>query len=258
MKDPLHYEISDRVATLTLNRPEKRNALSADLVGELLQRLDDADADPQVGALLLTGAGDKAFCAGGDLSGVSGDGFLAQHEGRRVFIDLLARLRRLRKPIVGAANGHALGGGFGLLLACDFVVVRRDARYGTPEIKRGLFPMTILAVLLRTLGRQRTQELALLGREVDGDTLERWGAANRSVAGEDVPEAAREYAQQAASLSPSVMALGRRAIATAEDMGFAEQLEYLLGQLTVNTLLEDAAEGLTAFFQKRDPTWTGR
>lgn len=258
MNDPLLYDVEGRVATLTLNRPEKRNALSADLIRALALRFDEADSDPAVGALLLTGAGEKAFCAGGDMGNMAGDGFLALHEGRRGFAELLLRMRRLKKPIVAAVGGHALGGGFGLMLSCDLAVVRSDARYGTPEIRRGLFPMMILSVMLRTLGRQRSLELALLGREVNGDTLERWGAASRSVPQGEVLGAARELAEQLASLSPSVMAVGRRALFTAEDMGFSEQLEYLHSQLTVNTLLEDAAEGLSAFFTKRDPQWKGR
>ncbi len=258
MSDPVLYEVAGRIATVTLNRPEKRNALSAELVGALHAALDRADADPEVGSILLTGAGDKAFCAGGDLSPPAGDGLLALHQGRKGFADLLARFATLGKPVVGAANGHALAGGFGLLLACDLVVVRSDARYGTPEVKRGLFPMMIAAVMLRTLGRRRTLELVLTGREVDGKALLSWGAVNACVEAAEVLPAARGLCEELAQSSPAVLALGRRAVFACEDLPLGAQLDYLRSQLTLNTLAEDAAEGIAAFFEKRPPKWTGR
>ncbi|MBI3180048.1 MAG: enoyl-CoA hydratase/isomerase family protein [Deltaproteobacteria bacterium] len=258
MTSTVLYEVQDRIATLTLNRPDKRNALSGELVAALADALARADHDPAVVAVILTGAGEKAFCAGGDLSPPAGDGFLALHAERRRFAELLALFPRLGKPVVAAANGHALAGGFGLLLACDFVIARRDARYGTPEIKRGLFPMMILAVLLRVLGRRRTLDLALTGREIDGDTLVAYGAANAAVDATEVMPRARAVAQELAALSPAILALGRRALYVAEDMSFAQQLDYLHSQLSINTLAEDTVEGVTAFFEKRPPVWKGR
>ena len=258
MDDLILYHVQDRVAQITLNRPEKRNALSADLLTALQAALVRAEADRDVGALLLTGAGDRVFCAGGDLGSPAGDGLLGMHEARRDFADTLLRMTALKKPVVGAAQGHALAGGLGLLLACDLVVVRRDARYGTPEIKRGLFPMMIVSILLRTLGRRRTLELALTGQEIDGDTLERWGGCNASVEAAAVLPRAQAMAQQVASLSPAVLALGRRAVYEAQDLSFPQQLEFLRSQFTLNTLAEDAAEGVTAFFEKRPPAWKGR
>ena len=247
-----------RGLTLTLNRPEKRNALSPELIEALKMHLDRADADPEVGAIVLTGAGDRAFCAGGDLGPPTGDGFLAMHAGRGDFAHLLTRMSQLKKPIVGAAQAAALAGGFGLLLACDLCVVAERSRYGTPEIKRGLFPMMIIAVLLRTLGRRRTLELALTGAEIDGITLERWGGCNAAVDTGEVLPRAQALAGQMASQSPAILALGRQAIFAAEDMTFAQQLNYLHTQLSLNTLAEDAGEGVSAFFEKRSPVWTGR
>lgn len=258
MDDLVLYDVHDRVAVLTLNRPDKRNALSADVLSSLQAALARAEADRDVGALVLTGAGDRVFCAGGDLGSPAGDGLLGMHEARRDFADTLLRMAALKKPIVGAAQGHALAGGFGLLLACDLVVARRDARYGTPEIKRGLFPMMIVSVMLRVLGRRRTLELALTGQEIEGDRLERWGGCNASVDAAEVLPRAKALAQQLAALSPAVLALGRRAVYEAQDMSFPQQLEFLRSQFTLNTLAEDAAEGVTAFFQKRPPEWKGR
>lgn len=260
MSDLVIYERRGRVALLTLNRAEKRNALSPELIAALQASLARAEADPEVGAMVLTGAGNKAFCAGGDLGGgaAGGEGIVGMHDMRGCFATLLTSLTTLRKPIVGAAHAPALAGGFGLLMACDLVVVSRTARFGTPEIRRGLFPMMIVAVLLRTLGRRRTLELALTGREVDGETLERWGAATRCVGADDVLDAAMELATELATSSPVVMGLGRRAIYQAEEMGFTQALEYLQSQLTINILTDDASEGVRAFFEKRSPTWTGR
>jgi enoyl-CoA hydratase len=258
MTDSLLFTVERRIATLTLNRPDKRNALSMELIDALLAAFERAAADPDVGAILLTGAGDKAFCAGAELAPAASDGPLEAHARRRRFATLLWRMARCEKPIVGAANGHALGGGFGLLLACDLVVARHDTRYGTPEIRRGLFPMMILPVLLRVLGRRRTLELALTGREVGGRELESWGAVNRSVEAGEVLPVARELAAALASMPAGVLALGRRALLIAEDLPLEGQLEYLCSQLTLNTLAEDAAEGVRAFLEKRPPTWSGR
>ncbi len=247
-----------RVQTLTLNRPDKRNALSPDLMAALRQALQAAAADAAVGAIVLTGAGDKAFCAGGDLGPPSGDGFLAMHAARGAFAALLQQVQSCPKPIVGAAQGQALAGGLGLLLMCDWVVVAARAKFGTPEIKRGLFPMMILAVLLRTLGRRRTLQLSLSGQPIDGSTLERWGGCNSAVAAAAVLPEAQATAAHLASLSPAILALGKQALVQAEDMGWAQQLEYLRSQLSLNSLAEDAAIGVGAFFQKTEPQWVGR
>jgi enoyl-CoA hydratase len=259
MNDLVLYARHERVAVLTLNRPEKRNALSPELVSTLSQSLQRAQDDPEVGAIVLTGAGDKAFCAGADLGAPSGDGLLGMHHGRRGFADLLHAMSQCRKPLVGAATGLALAGGFGLLMACDLVVVAKNARLGTPEIKRGLFPMMIVAVLLRTLGRRRTLELALTGQEIDGATLERWGGCNEALDNPaDVLPRAQAIALGMSGFSSAILALGRQAVFAVEDMSFSQQLDYLRQALTLNTLAEDAGEGIAAFFEKRAPAWKGR
>jgi enoyl-CoA hydratase len=252
------YSLDHRVATLTLNREERRNALNPELIEALREALTRAENDPDVGAIILTGAGDRSFCSGADLGAAAATSALGMHAQRRAFADLLVHLSRLGRPVVGAANGHALAGGFGLLQACDFVVARRDARYGTPEIKRGLFPMMILAVLLETLGRRHTLELALTGRELDGDTLFAWGGANHVVEAVSVMDTAIALARDLATLPAGVMALGRRALYAAESMPLEAQLDFLCSQLTLNTFAEDAVEGLAAFFEKREANWTHR
>lgn len=246
------------VRTLTLNRPERRNALSPDLVKALNSALQQADNDPSVRAVVIAGAGEKAFCAGGDLGAPSGEGFLGMHEDRGSFAELLKTFRHMKTPTVAAVNGMALGGGFGIVLACDFAVAAASAQLGTPEVKRGLFPMMIARLIYEQLPRKQANELVLFGEKIDAKRAETLGVVNEVVSDEQVLERALEYARRVASLSSAVVGLGRRAIYRQMDMPFDAALAHLHDQLTLNLQTEDAAEGITAFFEKRDPVWKGR
>ena len=250
------------VRTLTLDRPERKNALSPELVEALTTSFLAADRDPAVRVVVLTGAGvgDKqAFCAGGDLGGgLQGDGFFEQHMARGSFADLLLTMRRMKKPTVAAVNGLALGGGFGLVLACDLAVAADDARLGTPEVKRGLFPMMIAALIDEVLPKKAAMELMLLGGEVQGARAVELGIVNRVVPRANVAAAARDLAERLAAMSPAVLALGKRAVTLQRDMPFEQKLSFLRDQLTLNLQLEDAAEGISAFLEKRNPVWKGR
>lgn len=246
------------VRTLTLNRPERRNALSPDLVKALIQGLQQADDDREVRAVVITGAGEKAFCAGGDLGAPSGEGFLGMHEDRGSFAELLKTFRRMKTPTIAAVNGMALGGGFGIVLACDFAIAAESAQLGTPEVKRGLFPMMIARLIYEQLPRKQANELVLFGEKIDAKRAEALGVVNEVARDEDVLARANEYAKRIAALSPAVIGLGRRAIYRQLDMPFDAALSHLHDQLTLNLQTEDAAEGITAFFEKRDPVWKGR
>lgn len=248
----------DGVRLLTLNRPSRRNALSPELVQALLVALRDADQDPTVRVVVLTGAGDKAFCAGGDLGAPSGDGFLGMHEDRGAFAELLIQFRKMRRPVVAAVNGMALGGGFGLVLAADLAVCAEDAILGTPEVQRGLFPMMIGRLVYEVLPRKAANELVLLGEKVSATRALELGAVNQVVAADDVLSQALGLAKRLSSLSPAVLGLGKRAIHRQLDMPHDAALAHLHDQLTLNTQLEDAAEGITAFFEKRTPEFRGR
>lgn len=252
-------QVVERVATVTINRPARRNALSRAVVEGLIERFDALGRDPDVGVIVLTGAGEKAFCAGGDLGDQQmGDGFLAMHDGRAAFASLMMAMGRCARPIIGRINGHALGGGFGLALSCDIVVAREGATFGTPEIKVGLWPMMITTVIARNLGRKRAMELMLTGGRVGAEQAVEWGIANKVAPTEELDAAVAEFSGKIAGYSPAILKLGRQAFYQTQDMGFEQALYTLQSQLTINTMAEDAAEGIGAFFGGREPEWKGR
>ena len=253
------YEARSGVATITINRPERRNAISPDVVTGISGALAQADADASVTVCVLTGAGDKAFCAGGDLGGSSMDGGkLAEHDRRAEIGDLFVRMRESRLPILARVNGHALAGGFGLMLACDLVVAADTAKMGTPEVNIGLWPYMISAVIQRDIPRKVALELMLTGRRIDAAEGARWGFVNKVVPPDELDDATAEMAASLASKSPLIVGLGKRSFYRAEDMSFRDALEHLAGMLTVTLESEDTLEGITAFLQKRDPQWKGR
>jgi enoyl-CoA hydratase/carnithine racemase len=252
------YEVESGAARLTINREAARNALSPAVVQGLTEAVRRAEADEAVRCLVITGAGTRVFCAGGDLGGLSGDGFLAGHEGRRAYGQLLLALQQVRKPTIARINGHALAGGLGLALACDLAVAADSAAFGLPEIDRGLFPMMVLALLQRHVGRKRALELLLTGERLDAAQALEWGLINRVVPAADLDQATAVLAGKLAGKSLAVLALGRRSFFTAEDLPLAQAVEFLSSQLSLNVLCDDAAEGVTAFLEKRAPKWTDR
>lgn len=258
MEQQVRYEVEGGTARLTIDREQARNALSPQVVQQLLEGLDRAEADPSVRCLVLTGAGSKVFCAGGDLGGLTGDGFLAGHEGRRGYGLLLQKFQQVKKPTIARVNGHALAGGLGLVLACDLAVASAEAGFGTPEIDRGLFPMMLMALLQRHLGRKRTLELILTGDRLTAEQALSWGLVNRVVPAAELDGATKALADKLVGKSQAIVGLGRRAFFTAEDLPLAQAVEFLASQLSLNVLTEDAAEGVTAFMEKRPAKWNDR
>jgi enoyl-CoA hydratase/carnithine racemase len=255
----VRYEVQGAQAHLTIDRPKARNALSPAVVRGLISGLERADADAAVRVVVLTGAGEKVFCAGGDLGQMAGDeGFLATHDGRRSYGKLLSRFQEARKPTVARVNGHALAGGLGLVLACDLAVAVEGADLGTPEIDVGLFPMMMMALLQRHVGRKRALELVLTGDRLPARDALALGLVNRVVPAAELDAAVGALAGKLAGKSQAVLALGRRAFFTAEDLPLGQAVEHLASQLSLNVLAEDAAEGVTAFLEKRKPSWNDR
>jgi enoyl-CoA hydratase len=257
--DLVEREDADGVAILAMNRPERRNALSGALVDALQARFEEVERDQGVRVVILTGRG-KAFCAGGDLADGLGanEGFLASHAGRGRYAEMLARLPKLRVPVIAALNGDALGGGLGLAAACDLVVADPAASLGTPEIKLGLFPWIILAVLQRHVPRKVLMELVMTGEKVDAARAREIGLVNRVSAAGGAVEEAKALASVIAARSPAVLSLGKAAFYRVSDLDYEPALAYLHSQLTLNLMTEDAAEGVAAFLQRRDPQWKGR
>ena len=257
-QSPVLSEVSGPVGRITINRPDRRNALSPEVVSGIRRALSDYEEDGSIRVAVLTGAGDRAFCAGGDLTGMTADGRVAQHFQRAEIGELLMEMRSCRLPIIARVNGHALAGGFGLMLACDLVVAAAGAEMGTPEINLGLWPFMISAVLNRDLPRKVALDLMLTGRRLPAEEGLRLSFVNRVVPRPELDATVDEMAEELLGKSPLVLALGKRAFYRAEDMAFDDAIDYLAGMFTVCLESEDAVEGVTAFLEKRKPEWKGR
>jgi enoyl-CoA hydratase/carnithine racemase len=252
-------EAHDAIATVTLNRPDQRNPLSAAMMRDLRAAFDWCKHEDTIAVVVLTGAGDRAFCAGADLGGfASGEAPLELHHGRRALADLFVQMSKLGKPIVGRINGHALAGGFGLACACDLLVAVDTATFGTPEINVGLWPMMIQAVLSRNLPRKALMEMLMLGDRWTATQLQQYGLVNRVVPAERLDVEVGSLAGRLAEKSTAIMRLGRDSFYSQQDMEFEDALEYLRSLVALVTLTEDSAEGRKAFFEKRSPRYTGR
>lgn len=254
----LQYAVVAPRATITIDDAERRNPLSNATIAEMAVLVRRAAADPEVAVIVITGAGDQAFSAGGDLSGGFVDRPLADHDSRRALADLLRALRECGKPTVARVNGHALAGGFGLAAACDVVVAADDATFGLPEIKVGLWPMMVTAVLQRVMPHKAVLELMLTGRRITADEAMRLGAVSRVVPRGELDAAVDLVVSGLAAASPVVMRLGRDAFYGVEDLPFDAALDRLHVGLTAVSATEDAAEGIAAFQEKRRPQWKGR
>lgn len=253
------WEVKDGVATIIINRPAAQNALNAQVMDNLSSLVETWGGDAEVRSIILTGAGGKAFCVGADLStSFTEKPFLEQHRERSLFAQLLAKMNNCPKPILAAVDGYCLAGGLGLCLSCDLVVASEDAQFGLPEIKRGLWPYIVTAVLIRHVGPKKAFELCLLGERISAAEAAKIGLINYCVPRADFPQKVSELARKLASFSPAVMALGKKSFYTIRDMEFNNALEYLQTQLALNLHLADLREGITAFLQKRAPVWQGR
>jgi enoyl-CoA hydratase len=257
--EQLLYDASEGVATVTLNRPEQRNALSPQLLGELVDALRRARDDADVRAVVLTGAGEKVFCAGADLGGFAADAPLVdKHFGSDLFLEFFRLMPRLGKPSLCAANGHVLAGGLGLALSCDLVIAKQGGTFGTPEINVGAFPYMIMSIIYRNVPRKKVNEMILLGERLSAEEAVTYGLANKAVPADEFDAAVDDWARKLASKSPVLMRLGHDAMYRQQDMALDDALDYLRSQLSLTFTTEDIQEGVQAFFEKREPQWKGR
>jgi len=256
----LRYEVADGgVATIALDQPDTRNALSDALLDDLIGAFAAARDDDAVRCVVLTSTHEKVFSAGGNLAGFAADVPLVhKHHATGRFPRLFTLIGELGKPTICAANGHVLAGALGIALACDLIVAKEGVRFGTPEIDVGVFPFMIMALIYRNVPRKKATELLLLGEQISAPEAERIGIVNRVVAAGEFDAAVAEWAGKLAAKSPVLMRLGKDAIHRQQDMALADALEFLHAQLTLAFSTEDIQEGVKAFFEKRDPVWTGR
>lgn len=252
--------VDNAVATVTINRPERRNAMSWGVVRGLRAACAQVVEDDAVRVMVLTGAGDAAFCAGADLGGMAhgSDGFVDVHRARGELAGLFGDMWSLGKPTIARVQGWAMAGGFGLALACDLLVASDRARFGAPEINVGLWPYMITVPMVRSMPPKKALELMLTGRVVDAAEADSLGFVTKVVAHDALDASVGELASALAAKSPSVMKLGRDAFYNVWDMAAAEALPHLHAMLTLTTQTEDSAEGITAFIEKREPRWSGR
>jgi len=253
------YEVADGVATVTLDNPEKRNMLSGQMLGELVEAMKRARDDDAARAAVLTGAGEKVFCAGADLGGFAADApLVAKHFATDLFLEFFRLMPRLGKPSLCAANGHVLAGGMGLALSCDLVIAKEGATFGTPEINVGAFPYMIMAIIYRNVPRKKVNEMMLLGERLSAEQAVEYGLANKVVPTGEFDAAVADWAAKLASKSPVLMRLGHDAMYRQQDMAVDDALDYLRSQLSLTFSTEDIVEGVSAFFEKREPEWKGR
>jgi enoyl-CoA hydratase len=258
MADELLYEVNDGVATVTLNRPDQRNALNGELLTGLVDAMKRVRDDDEVRAVVLTGAGERVFCAGADLGGFAADVPLVdKHFASDLFLEYFRLMPRLGKPSLCAANGHVLAGGMGLALSCDLLIAKEGARFGTPEINVGAFPYMIMSIIYRNVPRKKVNEMMLLGEQISGEQAVEYGIANKVVPADEFQAAVDDWATKLASKSPVLMRLGHDAMYRQQDMALDDALEYLRSQLSLTFTTDDIKEGVAAFFEKREPNWKG-
>lgn len=255
----LRYAVDDGVATVALDQPDTRNALSDALLDELLTALTAARDDPQVRVVVLTSTHPRVFSAGANLAGFDAElPLVAKHAALERFPRLFELIGGLGKPTICAANGHVLAGAVGIALACDLILAKEGVRFGTPEINVGAFPFMIGALIYRNVPRKRATELLLLGEPIDAAEAHRIGIVNRVVAADAFEATVADWAARLAAKSPLLMRLGKDAIDRSQDMALPAALDYLRGQLALAQTTDDLREGIRAFFERRAPEWTGR
>ena len=258
MQSPVRTERNGAVLSIIIDREERRNALNESVASAIISALDEAEANRDIRAVVLTGAGEKAFCAGGDLQpAADGTPFTIDPANPKHYVaGLLTRMERCSLPVIGRINGHALAGGFGLLCACDLVVAREDALLGVSEVKVGLFPMMILPFLLRNLPNRLLMELCLTGEPITGTEAKAAGIINYAVPGAELDAKVNWLLDRVTGKSPTGIRLGKQGLRNIREMSMANALEYAQFMLVNMARTADAKEGFAAFNEKRAANWT--
>lgn len=252
----VNVERDGEIAVLTLSRPEKRNALSLEMMRELDDSLERAGADPEVRALILRAEG-PAFSAGHDLRELVGRDVDAYREVFDVCVKLMERVQSIPQPVIAEVAGVATAAGCQLVATCDLAVASTQATFATPGVRIGLFCSTPMVALTRAVGRKRAMEMLLTGASIDAETARDWGLVNRVVPPDEVHAEAVELARTIAAASGVVVGIGKAAFYRQIDLERSSAYEYAKEVMTSNALEEDAQEGMGAFLNKRVPQWKG-
>lgn len=243
-----------KVARIKLNRPDRRNAMNTAMMREITAALYELDKDERVNVIILSGEG-KGFCAGGELDSMAGEGIEANRDSKKPFVLLLEAMTKTRKIIISQVHGFAMAGGFGVMATADLTVVADNATLGMPEIKRGIFPMTIMSPLSRVIPRKKLLEMLFTGDNITPQEALACGLVNKVVPPENLTSETQALAERIARYSATALGLGKEAFYTMQDMEYSQSLNYLIDMLTIITQTEDAQEGIKAFLEKRDPVW---
>jgi enoyl-CoA hydratase len=260
MNNRVRYEMDDHgAAFLTLDVPETRNALSEELLDDLLAALARAGDDDAVRVAVIGSSHERIFSAGGDLKAFAGETpTITKYAGLDRFPRLYQAIGGLGKPVICAAGGDVLAGAFGLALACDLVIAKEGVRFGCPEINVGVFPFMISALIYRNIDRMKANELMMIGDAIDAEEAQRLNIVNAVVAADEFDGVVRDWAHKVAGKSPLLMRMGKDAINATRDLSLPAALEALRSQLALAFTTDDIVEGVTAFREKRDPVWKMR
>jgi enoyl-CoA hydratase/carnithine racemase len=246
-----------QLGIIMLNRPDRRNALSLDLMLELIDCLDEIGVDTAIRVVILAAAG-KVFSSGHDLSEMVGR---TVNDYRRIFdvcTELMIKIQSIPQPVIAQVQGIATAAGCQLVATCDLAVASEQAQFATPGVKIGLFCTTPMVALSRAVGRKRAMEMLLTGKLVDATTAAEWGLVNRVVRADQLESETRRLACQIAEASGFTVALGKQAYYTQIDLDQPKAYAYAKEVMTTNSLAHDAQEGISAFLEKRVACWTGK
>ncbi len=259
MSEPVLVERRGAVLWITINREERRNALNEQVVRTIDQAIADAQGGGEVKAIVLTGAGDKAFCAGADLAkNAKGFAFTVDFaRPKHYIVDLFKRLQECTLPVIARVNGHVMAGGFGILCACDMAIAADDIRIGTTESKIGVTPMMILPYMLRVLPPRKLQEMCITGEQFTAKDALDWGVVNYVVPRAELDAKLDWLLARVTDKSPTAIRLGKQAYNAMRDMSLRESLEFAQAMVPVMSSTEDAKEGMAAFQEKRPANFTG-
>lgn len=256
--DLLLYERKGPAVWLTINRPEVRNAISNQLLGDIHEAIVQAEAEPDARVIVLTGAGDRAFCAGGDLQPKTAQFVRDFSRMQLPLVRLAQKATQSELPIVARVNGHVMAGGMGLLAIADMAVAVDTARFGLPEVKIGMFPMQVDALLMRLIPRRKMVEMSITGEPITAQEALAIGLVNHLASPGELDAKLDWLLSRLVDKAPTAIRLGKQSLEAISDMTLQQGLTFMAQQLGMMALTEDSKEGLAAFAEKRDPVWTNR